>query len=73
MHVRITMARTAREIDLEIDDAVAFKKELDTVYSTETPLWWVTDVKGIELGLPVSQIGHIEIEDTSAARSVGFA
>lgn len=72
MDVRITLARSAREIELEIDDAKAFKAEVDEVFAEEKSIWWVTDTKGNEVGIPVEQVAHVEIDVAASDRQVGF-
>ena len=73
MRVRITMSRSAREVELDIEDLAGFKAEVSKLYADEKDIWWVTDVKGKELGLPVENVGHIEIDTTERERQVGFA
>lgn len=72
MQVRITLARSAREIEIEVDDVKAFKAEVDEVFGSEGTIWWVTDTKGNEVGIPVEQVAHVEIDQAASARQVGF-
>ena len=73
MRVRITMSRSPREVEMDIDDLAGFKSEVSKLYTDEQQIWWLTDIKGKELGLPVEQIGHIEIDTSDQKRHVGFA
>lgn len=73
MRVRITMSRSAREVEMNIDDLAAFKAEVASMYADEDQVWWVTDIKGNELGLPVGHIAHIEVDTSAHERQVGFA
>ncbi len=73
MRVRITMSRSPREVEIDIEDLAGFKVEVSKLYADEKEIWWVTDIKGKELGLPVENIGHIEIDTTERERQVGFA
>ena len=73
MRVRITMSRSPREVEMDINDLAGFKSEVSKLYADDQQIWWVTDIKGKELGLPVEQIGHIEIDTTDQERHVGFA
>lgn len=73
MRVRITMSRSPREVEIDIEDLAGFKVEVSKLYAEEKEIWWVTDIKGKELGLPVENIGHIEIDTTERERQVGFA
>ena len=73
MRVRIIMSRSPREVELDIEDLAAFKDEVGKIYSDDVQIWWVTDIKGNEVGLPVEYIGHIDIDTADSARSVGFA
>ncbi len=73
MRVRISMSRSPREVELDIDDLAGFKGEVSKLYADEQQIWWVTDIKGKELGLPVEHIGHIEIDTADSERHIGFA
>jgi hypothetical protein len=73
MRVRITMSRSPREVVIDIEDLAGFKVEVSKLYADEEEIWWVTDIKGKELGLPVENIGHIEIDTSESERQVGFA
>ncbi|MBK5267563.1 MAG: DUF3107 family protein [Acidimicrobiia bacterium] len=73
MRVRITMSRSPREVEIDIEDLAGFKVEVSKLFADEKEIWWVTDIKGKELGLPVENIGHIEIDTTERERQVGFA
>ncbi len=72
MKVRIGIAETTKLVELDIDDAKSFKKEMERAIA-EGGLVWFTDSKGLEVGIPVTRLAFVEIEGADGGRSVGFA
>jgi len=72
MKVRIGIATTDKLLELEIDDAKTFKKEMERAVA-EGGLGWFTDAKGRTVGIPARSVAFIEMEDADGQRTVGFA
>lgn len=72
MNVRIGISTTDKLLEIEIDDAKAFKKEIERAVS-EGGMGWFTDTKGRTVGIPARSVAFIEMEDASESRTVGFA
>ena len=72
MKVRIGISNTDKLIELEIDDAKGFKKEIERAVK-EGGLGWFTDSKGRSVGIPAKNVAFIELEDADAGTQVGFA
>lgn len=72
MKVRIGISTTDKVLELEIDDAEAFQKEMEKAV-VEGGLGWFTDSKGRTVGIPARSVAFIEVEDADGQRTVGFA
>ncbi len=72
MKVRIGISTTDKLLEIEIDDAKAFKKEMEKAVE-EGGLGWFVDSKGRTVGIPAKSVAFIEIEDSEGNRTVGFA
>jgi len=72
MKVRIGIATTDKLLELEIEDAKTFKKEMERAV-VEGGLGWFTDGKGRTVGIPARSVAFIEMEDADAQRTVGFS
>ncbi|HZD23312.1 MAG TPA: DUF3107 family protein [Acidimicrobiia bacterium] len=72
MKVRIGISTTDKLLELEIDDAKAFQKEMAKAVS-EGGLGWFTDSKGRTVGIPARSVAFIEMEDVEGERTIGFA
>ncbi len=72
VRVRIAVAQTGREIEVEVDDAEAFIAEVQAAFEADARLFWVTDVKKNRVALAVSKIGYIEVETDDTKQQVGF-
>lgn len=72
MKVRIGISTTDKLLELEVDDAKTFKKEMERAVE-EGGLGWFTDSKGRTVGIPARSVAFIEMEDSRADRTVGFA
>ncbi|NIA26167.1 MAG: DUF3107 family protein [Gammaproteobacteria bacterium] len=62
MRVRIGIADTPREVELDIDDADAFVTMLEAAHSNSEAFVWVDAADGKRVGIPVSRLGFVEIE-----------
>lgn len=72
MKVRIGISYTDKVIELAVDDAKAFKKEIERSVQGGD-LGWFTDSKGHSVGIPASNIAFIEMDDADEQARVGFA
>lgn len=72
MKVRIGIANTDKLIEIEVDDAKSFKKEIEKAVE-QGGLGWFTDSKGRTVGIPARNLAFIEIEEAEGERTVGFA
>jgi len=71
MRVRIGLADTGADVDVDLEDAEAFVKELETAIKSESPLLWVEDPERGRYGIAVAKIVYVHIE-AEKARSVGL-
>ncbi len=69
---RIGVADTDRVIEIDIDDHEAFVTEIEEAFATGKLMFWITDVRGRRVGLPLGRIGFVDVE-TAGERSVGFS
>jgi len=72
MKVRIGISTTDKLLEIEVEDAKAFKKEMEGAV-LEGGLGWFTDSKGRTVGIPARSVAFIEMEDTDPGHTVGFA
>lgn len=72
MKVRIGIRQTDKLVELEIEDAEAFKTEIERAVD-EGGLGWFTDSKGRTVGIPAAGVAFVEIEDAGDTHTVGFA
>ncbi len=72
MKVRIGISTTDKLLELEVDDAESFKKEIERAVA-EGGLGWFTDAKGRTVGIPARSVAFIEVEDSGEGHTVGFA
>lgn len=72
MKVRIGIANTDKLVEIEIDDAEAFRKEMEKAVDGGG-LGWFTDSRGRSVGIPARNVAFIEMEDTEGSTAVGFA
>lgn len=72
MKVRIGILNTDKLIELEVEDAGSFKKEIEEAVE-KGGLGWFTDSKGRSVGVPAANVAFVEIEDSDQKKTVGFA
>lgn len=72
MNVRIGIADTGREIEVEIDDRDEFVSSLNDAFDGSEKILWFHDTKGNEVGIPLERIAFVEIIDVDGP-SVGFS
>jgi len=73
MELRIGVVHTPKELNLELDGtAEELASKIDAALIDGAPMIWVTDVKGRRVGIPVSRIAYVEIDEDGANKRVGF-
>src|SRR5690606_25960402 len=73
MKARIGVADGGKVIEIDVEDAEAFRREVEEAFSSDTEVYWFSDVKQRSVGVPVARIAYVEIEPADADRRVGFA
>jgi len=71
MRVRIGLADTGTDVDVDIEDADGFVKELEAAIESESALIWVEDPERGRYGIAVGKIAYVHIEGEKT-RSVGL-
>jgi hypothetical protein len=71
MRVRIGLADTGTDIDIDIEDVDAFVKELEAAIESSASLMWVEDPERGRYGIAVNKIAYVHVEGESS-RSVGL-
>lgn len=72
MKVRIGIADTSKVFEIEVDDADAFRGEVERALA-DGGMAWFTDVKGRTVGVPTRSLAFVEIEAAEGGSYVGFA
>lgn len=72
MKVRIAVAESSKVVELEVDDLPEFKKTMAATVEAGD-VYWTTDAKGREVGIPAGRIAFVEVESENADVAVGFA
>ena len=72
MKVRLGILNTDKLIELDVDDADEFKKQIEKAVE-EGGLGWFTDSRGRSVGVPARNVAFVEIEDSGEPKTVGFA
>ena len=74
MAKKVTMRiglQSAREIELEVDDADAVIAAISAAMTAQDPLAWVTDTRETRHGIAVDKLAFIQI-DAEEPKMVGF-
>ncbi|CAN5756311.1 hypothetical protein BH23ACT4_BH23ACT4_08970 [soil metagenome] len=72
MKVRIAVAESSKVVELEVDDLEVFKETMKATVEAGD-VFWTTDTKGREFGIPAGRIAFVEVESENADVAVGFA
>ena len=76
MDIRIGVSDTPKEITVELSDKTdlkKLKKDIDSALSQETTLFWFTDTKGRQVGIPTNKIAYVDIGTADSGNPVGFS
>tara|TARA_B100001559_G_scaffold180098_1_gene150753 strand:- start:237 stop:467 length:231 start_codon:yes stop_codon:yes gene_type:complete len=74
--IRIGVSDTPKEITVELSDKTdlkKLKKDIDSALSQETTLFWFTDIKGRQVGIPTNKIAYVDIGAAGSGNPVGFS
>ncbi|MBT8166394.1 MAG: DUF3107 family protein [Acidimicrobiia bacterium] len=71
MRVRIGLADTGTDVDVDIEDADAFVTELQEAIDSDKSLIWVEDPERGRYAIAVGKIAYVHIEGEQT-RSVGL-
>ncbi|MGI9648619.1 MAG: DUF3107 family protein [Acidimicrobiia bacterium] len=71
MRVRIGLADTGTDIDVDLEDVDAFVKELEAAIESSAALMWVEDPERGRYGISVAKIAYVHVEGEKT-RSVGL-
>lgn len=75
MDVRIGIIHTAKELEVELGEAVRRDELLARVEAAlqeSEGVLWLTDKRGRRVGVPSAKIAYIEVGGTADDRRVGF-
>jgi hypothetical protein len=75
VEIRIGVTYTAKEISLEASDGVKaadVKADVAAALTGASPILWLEDSKGRQVGVPADKIAYVEIGSEDATRPIGF-
>ena len=72
MRVRIGLAQTNHDVEVEVEDHEAFIKDVEAALDGEKSVLWLDDPDGHRYGVAVSKIAYVHLEG-ERERIVGFA
>ena len=71
MRIRIGLSDTAREIELEVDDAPEFVRQLEDAIAAGGAMVWATDSEQHRYGIVATKVAYVHMEP-ERERVVGF-
>lgn len=75
MNIRIGLVQSPRELDIELaDDAdtVKLAEEITTAVAEGPGMFWLSDKKGMRVGIATGRVAYVEVGPEKDARGVGF-
>lgn len=75
MDVRIGISQSPKELVVELPDGADREKvlaDVNAALGTAGGVLWLTDRKGRQVGVPVSQLSYVEVSGEAEGRRVGF-
>jgi hypothetical protein len=73
MELRIGVVHTPKELNVELDGtADEVVGSIDKAMADGTPMLWVTDTKGRRVGIPITRIAYVEVDEDGGNKRVGF-
>lgn len=73
MKARIGLTDNSKVVEFEVDDPAQLRADFEQAVAAESSVYWVTDVKGRSVGVPVEKVAFVEIDSVEAKRTVGFS
>jgi hypothetical protein len=73
--VRIGIAQSVKELEVELPDDVDRQQVIDDIdrsLAQSEGVLWLTDRKGRRVGVPVARVAYVEVGAPSTERRVGF-
>ncbi len=75
MIVRIGVAESPKEIEIDLDDATdtgAVKADVEAAVTAGAGLLWLTDRHGRQVGVPASRIAYVDLGEPGGGPKIGF-
>lgn len=75
MDVRIGLAQSVRELELELPDDTdveALKADVAQVLADDDAVLWLTDKKGTQLAVAGGKVTYVSIGTAETKRGIGF-
>ncbi len=75
MEIRLGVSHSTKELNVDLGDDVeadAVKADLEAAMGGSDGVFWLTDRRGRQVGVPVARLSYIEIGSPDAAHRVGF-
>lgn len=75
MDVRLGVSHSTKELNVDVGedgDADAIRAGLEEAMADPDGLFWLTDRRGRQIGVPVAKLTYIEIGSPEGAHRVGF-
>ena len=76
MDLRIGVTDNPKEIKVELaddTDVAALRSEVDAAVAGGGPMFWLTDVRGRQVGVPAARIAYVDIGAAGSDNPVGFS
>ncbi len=75
MDVRVGVSYTSKELVIDLgedSDAAAVRGAVDEAMANADGVFWLTDRRGRQVGVPVARLSYVEIGSPEAVPRVGF-
>ena len=75
MDVRIGVSYSTKELSVDVGDEVdgdAVRSNLEEAMGKPDGVFWLTDRRGRQVGVPVAKLSYVEIGSPDAAHRIGF-
>ncbi len=75
MDVRLGVSYSSKELVVDLGDEVdgdAVRKLVDEAMANADGMFWITDRRGRQVGVPVARLSYVEIASPDAVPRVGF-